>query len=169
MRRATAKLPATGVPLVMSRRSAQVLSALLAERSKGLKLDRDGKLAIPEAEVERTIEAFLRAEGWEYIHTKAENVKRSGAPAHAKYTLDALAVRALAHCNRGMDPGLSHTFYLELKKRRATTAKARLKGQTDTVEWLRSQGFLVYQAKENDPDPVGSFEQWYIGNWRHRL
>lgn len=130
----------------------------------GLKLDRDGKLAVPESNVEATIGGFLVAEGWQFVPTKAENLNRSGAPAHKKDTLDALAVRPI----RGKC-GPVQCFYLELKRRRAYTNRKHLLGQSDTVGYLRSQGFLVYQAKENDPDPIGSFEQWYIGNLRHRL
>lgn len=133
-------------------------------RRKGISIGSDGKLDVSEKSVEATIEAFLVAEGWQYIHTKAENLTRSGAPAHAKDTLDALAVRPI----RG-DLGPVQCFYMELKRRRAHTNRKHLLGQSDTASYLRSQGFLVYQAPENFAgDMFANFKDFYQ-YWRHKL
>lgn len=123
-----------------------------------MKLDKDGKLAISEREVEAAIEAFLVTKGFMYIHTKAENVKRNGSPAHAKGTLDAVAMNLYA--------GRCSVVHIELKRRKARTNKQHLAEQSATVASLRKAGYLVYQAAENDSEPIESFRRWwkeYVG------
>ena len=125
-----------------------------------LRLDSDGQLALLERSVERSVREHLELYGWAYIETKAENRKRSGAAAHARYTLDAVATRPIRGVAKGLR-GASQTLYLELKKRKSRTDGARLKGQTETAEALRRKGFVVYQAAEKSADPVGDFLRFY--------
>ena len=132
-----------------------------ATMPSALKLDRDGKLAIPErgrAGVAGAVQDFLVSEGWTVIWTPAEDLKRSGAPTHERYTLDGLAVKAMQAPDWS---SYARVVFFELKRRRARTDPKRLRGQTDTASELRKRGFLVYQAAENDPQPIGNFQRWY--------
>ena len=127
--------------------------------AKPLRLDRDGKLAIRESAVERTIREFLEVQGWIWINTKAESRMPNGALAHGRYTLDAVALRPPRPW-----PGLIipiGAMFLEFKCRNARTDKARLTGQTANAQSLRKLGFAVYQAAEKDSDPIGSFKRFY--------
>ena len=136
--------------------------------TKPLKLDRDGKLAIPEkgrTSVSAAIQQLLEADGWTVIWTPAEDVRRgSGVPSQKRYTLDGLAVKMV------VDPDYAdyedvQLFFFELKARLAKTSKARLAGQTRKAEELRRRGFLVYQAEEDDPNPIENFRRWLRSNF----
>lgn len=119
---------------------------------KPLRLDKDRKLAIPELAVERNITEFLLAEGWLVFPTKAEARMPSGAPAYRSGTLDLLALRSWP---------TFETLFVECKRRMARTNKKHLAEQTATARWLRDQGFTVFQAPENDVDPITSFRAFY--------
>lgn len=121
-----------------------------------LKLDRDGKLAVPEASVEAHAEQMLTAHGWIYVPTKAENLKRSGAPAHKRATLDGLAFKPLG---AGW-VGYSRTIVFEWKRRRAKTEKTHLAEQIATAEDLERRGVVVYRSPEDHPDPIDHFTHW---------
>ncbi len=124
--------------------------------AKPLKLDRDGKLAVPEADVEAEAEQLLTLHGWIYIPTKAENLKRNGAPAHKRATLDGLAFKPLGE---GWI-GITRTIVFEWKKRKANTAKKHLAEQVATEAELERRGVVVYRTPENHPDPIGHFTRW---------
>lgn len=114
-----------------------------------MKLDRDGQLAVPESDVERTCVEWLllRWPGAQYIRTNASDLRRSGAPAFPLYTLDGLFVHP-------RKPAL----FVEWKARRARTARRRREGQAATSGWLDRQGYIVIQMEDGLPNPVG----WFI-------
>lgn len=125
--------------------------------SRPLKLDKDGRLAVSEAAVERSIREYFETAGWLYIPTKAEHLTRAGAPAHKAGTLDAIALKPMS------EPGLrgwAWCIYLELKRRKARTERKHLAAQTATAKDLIKRGALVYQAPENEDDPIGHFQRW---------
>ena len=124
--------------------------------ARSIKISKDGKLALLEADVERALTDLLAAEGWQVIPTKAEARMPNGAAAHCQYTLDAVAVRGPYR-----SPNANNVLFLEFKRRNARTSKARLKGQTANAESLRRLGFAVYQAGEKDDDPIRSFMRFY--------
>lgn len=124
---------------------------------KPLKLAKDGRLAVPESDVEQAITDFLEIEGWLVIPTKAEARMPSGKAAHKKWTLDAVAMRVSDETydvwpDRDIcapsKRAYSHVIHLEFKRRDAATDKKRLAGQTATAKQLLKFGFLVYQAPE---------------------
>lgn len=119
--------------------------------SRALKLDPDRKLAIREADVERTCIEWmeLRPRSYLWVPTKAEDIRRGGGSRFDPGTLDGVFVHAWRPA-----------IWTEFKRRFAKTDKKRLLLQTLTVTGLRGRGFLVYQAREKDPDPIGSFQQF---------
>lgn len=119
-----------------------------------MKIDRDGKLGLSEADAERTCIEWmaLRPRGYTWVPTKAEDIRRGGGSRFDPGTLDGV----FAHPFRP-------PIWTEFKRRSAETDKKRLLLQTLTVKDLRSRGFLVYQAREKDRDPIGSFQEFVKG------
>lgn len=124
---------------------------------KALKLDRDGKLAISEAEVIFSIGQMLPH--YQMIRTNASDLTRAGHPAHIEGTLDYVCIyRWLSLMS--LSPHIqSHplVFFLEAKRRRAHTDKKRLAKQQATAAELKSLGHVVIHIPENHPDPIGYF------------
>jgi hypothetical protein len=119
-----------------------------------MKLDKDGRPAISEAQVIRAIRDLLEPR-WMMIQTNASDLTRGGRPAHRRNTLDFVCVRRQVPQFYKCYP---HVFFLEAKRRNARTCKARLAGQSETAEALRDGGHVVIQMPERHPDPVG----WFI-------
>lgn len=127
--------------------------------SKTLKLDRDGKLAVSEAEVILTIGQMLPH--YKMIRTNASDLTRAGHPAHTEGTLDYVCIyRWLSLLSlsphRQIRPII---FFLEAKRRRARTDAARLAKQQATAAELKSLGHVVIHIPENHPDPIGYFRE----------
>jgi len=122
-----------------------------------MKLDKDGKLAILEKEVEATIVALLQAHRFRVWKTDAAALTRAGAPAFKEGTQDLIAVRPVPR----KDLGYTTSLFIELKRRRGRTNKKRLQKQAEYLAGLRRDGFAVYQAPENHPNPIGHFREWF--------
>lgn len=120
-----------------------------------MKLDPDRKLAIRESDVERTCIEWmaLRPLSYVWVPTKAEDIRRGGGSRFDPGTLDGVFVHPWRL-----------SVWVEFKRRFAKTDKKRLLLQTLTVKDLRERGFLVYQAREKDADPIGSFQEFVKGN-----
>lgn len=118
-----------------------------------MKLDKDGRPAISEADVIRAIRDLLEPR-WMMIQTNASDLTRGGRPAHRAGTLDFVCVRRMLPLFQGRQ-----VFFLEAKRRNARTCKSRLAGQSETAAALRARGHLVIQIPEGHPDPVGWFRE----------
>lgn len=118
---------------------------------RALKVDKDGRLAVSEAHVQRTcIEWMEKAMGFTYISTNASDRKRNGRPAFKVYTLDGLFVSP----RRG-DP----VIFAEWKRRNACTSKARREGQANTERRLMLASFCVIRMPDQlREDPVAWFK-----------
>lgn len=118
-------------------------------KNQFLKIDRDGRLAVSEADVQRGCIYWMEKIGcYHYISTNASDRKRNGRPAHKTYTLDGLFVSP-----RRLFP----TIFVEWKRRNAKTQKARIEGQQATAQSLHNAGFLVIRMPDKLKDPI----QWF--------
>lgn len=119
-------------------------------RPKPLKIDKDGKLGVSEAEVRQACIEYLLARwpGAQYIRTDASDKRRSGAPSHAQYTLDGVFV----HPFKG-------ALFIEWKRRRARTQKDRREGQAATEAWLAARGYTVIRMEDGLSDPIRWFQR----------
>lgn len=115
----------------------------------GLKLDRDGKLAIPERNVQAACIDIARGQGYLYIPTAAEHLTRAGIPSHRRGTLDGVFI------HQTQPP-----FFAEWKRRRARTKRQHLDEQMATSDALRKAGWIVYHQPEGHDDPIGDFLRW---------
>lgn len=127
-----------------------------------MKLDKDGKLAVPEKEVEKAVIDLLQANRFRVWKTDAAALTRAGASAFEEGTQDLIAVRPRQWPDC---VGAATALFIELKRRRGRTNKKRLQKQTDYLNGLRRDHFAVYQAPENHPDPIGHFREWFK-TWR---
>ena len=123
-----------------------------------MKLDKDGKLAVPEKDVEKSIIDLLQGHRFRVWKTDAAALTRAGAASFKAGTQDLIAVRPRPWPDC---VGFATALFLELKRRRGRTNKKRLQQQTDYLNELRRDGFAVYQAPENHPDPIGHFREWF--------
>lgn len=127
--------------------------------SRAMKLDKDGRLAVPEADVQRTCIDWMKlAWGYRYISTNASDRKRNGRPAHECYTLDGLFIEpAWKSAARDQWIGFPVVF-VEWKRRDAKTDRARREGQEAMAQRLRDAGFLVIRMPDKlREDPI----QWF--------
>lgn len=115
-----------------------------------MRLDKDGRLAISEAEVERTCVEWMHAQDPRvmYLRTDASDRRRNGAPSHARYTLDGV----FTHPTRG-------PLFVEWKRRRAATKRDRREGQADTAARLADMEYQVIRMPDGHPDPIEFFKQ----------
>ncbi len=128
--------------------------------SAGLKLDRQGKLVVPESDLEDAIISLLCWDGW--------RVFRFGwALTEAKRELgevsspDLLAVR---YC--GCAPGLAEILWCEVKSRRGKADA----GQKLWHDAERKRGALVWCAGLDFPATVDGFRDFYgASNLKRRI
>ena len=58
-------------------------------------------------------------------------------------------------------PGVTQTFFAELKAPLARTRKKRLESQTEWAQGMRQKGFLCYQCPDLEPNPLEHFLAFY--------
>jgi hypothetical protein len=126
---------------------------------------RNGKLVKTERDIERYARDWVeRVHRGLYVETKAEHVKRNGAPAFERGTLDAIGIIPAARIFRNAfiaDDLYSYLIiFFEWKADRARTKRSHLAEQTSTAAKLRRDGYLVYQAPEDCEDVIGHFHEW---------
>lgn len=113
-----------------------------------LRLDKDKRLAISEAEVRQTCVEYAERLGYRYIPTEASNLTRRGRAAFPEGTLDGVFI----HPRRG-------AIHTEWKRRKAYTDPARRKKQAEAeAGWVR-QGYRVVRMPDGLSDPIGYFQQ----------
>ena len=125
--------------------------------ARSLKIDADGRLAVPESNVQRTCIEWMEATfGYRYVATNASDLTRAKRPAHERYTLDGLFIAP----SFKIDPrwmGMP-VIVVEWKRRQAKTEKARRDGQAATEKRLRGLGFQVIRMPDGLSDPIGWFK-----------
>lgn len=123
---------------------------------RSLKLDKDKRLALPEADVARTCIKWVQLtwSGAQYIRTDASDRRRNGAPSHPVYTLDGVFVHP--HYD---------TVFIEWKRRLARTERARKQGQHSTAQWLNRAGYWTILMRDDLEDPIGYFIERITGIW----
>jgi hypothetical protein len=124
---------------------------------KALALNPDGSLKLLEADVSKQIIMYLEANGFHAIRTPATKIRypsgKWGKIFEAGFA-DYIFVRPRLW-------GQADFFYAELKRPKASTEK---KHMTRQAEWERVksiQGFLVYRAKDSEPDQLEAFKAWF--------
>ena len=135
-----------------------------------MKLTKSGKLHVSERDVERTIIAMLRADGWTCFPLRREAVKRGSGRAIElpEGCADWVAVKPqwtpakLAELLQPLSwQTCGYTIFFELKATNARTAAKRKREQTAWREGMERRGFVCYQAPDGEADPIGHFKQWY--------
>lgn len=117
---------------------------------QALKLDKDGKLGVSEAEAQQTCIRFAATYGYKWVKTNASDLTRSGWPAHSASTLDGLLIRP------------HHVIVVEWKRRMAKTDKERLAAQAEAeADWVR-RGYDVIRMLESHYDPIRWFKDQFM-------
>jgi hypothetical protein len=124
---------------------------------KALALNKDGSLKLLEADVCKQIVDYLGTVGFQCIRTPTTRIKYPSG----KWGMVFEEGFADYICVRPREMGQADFFYAELKRPKASTEKEH---RTRQAEWERVksiQGFLVYRAKDSEPDQLEAFKAWF--------
>lgn len=136
-----------------------------------LKLDRKGKLIVPESSLESGVATLMQLDGWRYFHTEYA-LTQGGRPVLEPNMPDALFVRYLSKvhgtCMCAMQFGCccAHTIWVEFKRvGKKPTGEQKLWHAAE-----RKRGAIVLVAGDTFPATIEGFKLWYAssGLARHR-